>query len=95
MIAALLVVIAASGLANTPYSLQDGYQLCARHQHTGPINDEGWRVQGVIWDSGFEYCHDLMAWWAEAKPAQDANDKRMLEEMRRALGPYPWPEHVK
>jgi len=91
----LLVLALASGLANTPYSFSDGYALCARHQHGAPITEEGWHTYGVVWDKGFEYCHDFMGWWAEAKPAQDENDRRMLEEIRRALGPYPWPPHAR
>ncbi len=87
----LLILALASGLATTPYSFADGYALCKRHEHMGTTTEEGWTSAAIVWDKGFEYCHDFMGFWAEAKPLQDEQDKRVLDEIKRALGPYPWP----
>jgi hypothetical protein len=100
----LLILTLASGLAQTPYSFADGYALCKRHEHTGPITEEGWTTRGIVWDDGFRYCHDFMGWWAESGAARPlptgvhpnrVQDKLMLDEMERALGPYSWPVHAK
>ena len=106
----LSLLALASALAATPYSYADGYAVCARHQYTGIIEDEGSRTTGVGWDKGFAYCHDFMQWWAAAQPRcgaacqlekadelrrQDARDKRVIDEIERALGAYPQEQHVR
>jgi hypothetical protein len=91
----LLIIAFASGLSTTPYSFADGYALCMRHERMGSVTEENWTSAAIVWDHGFEYCHDFMGWWAESKPDQDKQDKLMIDEMQRALGPYPWPVHAK